>query len=142
MKLTDIFERLHKCIEALNKHTDELPSISKRVSSVASNLAAYTVVNGLIFLIAIKASCRFPEFQGAFYHVSAFFIGILFFLFINDVFTNYFPLKPIKHEKLSLKLIFVYIAIIVGAMVITWLYVASVYQPLFSIPESLSKCTT
>ncbi|EJD6540345.1 hypothetical protein EX217_11485 [Providencia rettgeri] len=140
MKLTGIFERLHKCIEALNKHTDELPSISKRVSSVASNLAAYTVVNGLIFLIAIKASCKLPEFQGAFYHASAFFIGILFFLFINDVFTNYFPLKPIKHEKLSFKLILVYLAIIGGTMAITWLYVASVYQPLFSIPDGILEC--
>ncbi len=142
MKVTDIFERLHKYIKVLNDHTDELPSLSKRVSSVASNLAAYTVVNGLVFLIAIKASCKLPEFQEVFYHVSAFFIAILFFFFINDVFTNYFPLKPIKYEKLSFKLIFVYLAIIVGAVVITWLYVASVYQPLFSIPESLSKCTT
>ncbi|WP_420173529.1 hypothetical protein [Morganella morganii] len=79
MKLTSIFERLHKFIEVLNKHTDELPSISKRVSSVASNLAAYTVVNGLIFLIAIKASCKFPDFHRIFYHASAFFIAVLFF---------------------------------------------------------------
>lgn len=142
MKLADMLERFHKHIKVLNRYTNELPSISKRVSSVASNLAAYTVVNGLIFLIAIKASCKLPEFQEIFYYASAFLIAILFFFFINDVFTNYFPLKPIKYEKLSCKLILMYIAIIVGTAGITWLYVASVYQPLFSIPESLSKCTT
>ncbi|HHR6128489.1 TPA: hypothetical protein ACS72K_000042 [Providencia alcalifaciens] len=141
MKISKLLEPINKYAEKLNECFDKVPSISKRVSIVVSNLAAYTVVNGLIFLIAIRASCKYPKLLVSPYNISAILIALLFFFFINDVFTNHFPIKSIKNEKFTLKLVFIYICFSLGSMVITWLYVASIYQPLISMPDSIFECT-
>ncbi|EME8469657.1 TPA: hypothetical protein RG697_001316 [Morganella morganii] len=140
MRTPKTLEPLKKYAEKLNKCANNLPSISKKISTIASNLAGYTVVNGLIFFIAIKASCKRPEFQNFFVPASSFLIVLLFFFFINDVFTNYFPMKPTKNKKLTLSTILIYIIIIFCSVFITWLYVASIYQPLFTIPNDIREC--
>ncbi|MFB0771490.1 hypothetical protein [Proteus cibi] len=142
MKISKIIESINRYAENLNKLFDKVPSISKRISIIVSNLAAYTVVNGLILLIAIRASCKFPKPLVTPYDVSAIFIAMLFFFFINDVFTNHFPIKLKKNEKFTLKLVFIYICFAIGSILITWLYGASIYQPLISMPDSIFECTS
>ncbi|UDN37410.1 hypothetical protein [Proteus sp. NMG38-2] len=142
IKISKIIEPINRYAEKLNEFFDEVPSISKRISIIVSNLVAYTVVNGLILLIAIRASCKYPKLQVNPYDISAILIAMLFFFFINDVFTNHFPIKPKKNEKFTLKLVFIYICFALGSMLITWLYVASIYQPLISMPDSIFECTS
>ncbi|WP_337228087.1 hypothetical protein [Proteus faecis] len=146
MKMSKILEPINKCAENLNKFFDKVPSISKTVSIVVSNLAAYTVVNGLILLIAIKASCKYPNLQINPYNVSTTLCVILFFFFINDVFTHHIPKPSIRNKKFTLPLIitytFKYILFAVLSFIITSFYIASIYQPLISIPDSIFKCTS
>ncbi|WP_413495702.1 hypothetical protein [Morganella psychrotolerans] len=140
MEVRKILTALNTLTNNLGKLTNELPSVSKKVSAIASNLAGYSVVNGLICLIAVKASCKYPEFYNLFYNSSGVFIAILFFFFINDVFNNYFTIKSIKNKKLNAMTFVIYICIIFGSIFITWLYVAAIYLPLFTMPSIILEC--
>ncbi|MGJ0580706.1 hypothetical protein ACR71G_22375 [Xenorhabdus bovienii] len=113
----------------------------KGFSAVMCNLAGYTVVNGLIYFFVASAHCKYPSFDKVIFQGMAFFIALLFVIFLLDVFINYLPAKDANDKnKSACKRIAIYLGCFIGGGFLSWFYIAGVYAPLFSLPSHLLTC--
>ncbi|KLU14904.1 MULTISPECIES: hypothetical protein [Xenorhabdus] len=125
-------------IEGLFKKT---PTFASRGSAIMSNLASYSVVNGLIGFFAIRALCKYSQYEVVIGSIVSLLVAFLFALFLLDTFLNHIPLKEISGKSKSVPVrCFLYFIFIAVGILLNFTYTAGIYISLFNFSSQVLTC--
>ncbi|AWS52264.1 hypothetical protein V6478_003866 [Providencia rettgeri] len=128
-------------MDATNKLYKKAKYLSKRASAFAATLASYTVINGLVWFFGIRVSCKYPDYTNIAEHFCSIIIVLMFMAFITDFLTNYVTPDFLKLKEKTVISGTLYLLSILGFVLILWMYITSIYQPLFSFSKEIYQCT-
>ncbi|MDE9553296.1 hypothetical protein [Xenorhabdus bovienii] len=131
--------RFKAFIEGIDNSLKKIPQLTDNFSALMSKLASYSVANGLIYFFASRAHCKYPMREALIDNTSSIIIAILFAIFSLDTLANHSPIKIIIDKNIPryVRIIVYSFCLIVGVL-LSWLYLAGIYYPLFTLPQTCS----
>ncbi|WP_416777585.1 hypothetical protein ACNFJN_05110 [Xenorhabdus budapestensis] len=129
------------CIEKIEDLFKKVPKFASRGSAIMTNLASYSVVNGLVGFFALRALCKYSQYEVVIGSMVSFLVAFLFALFLLDTFSNHIPLKEISGKIKSVPVrCFLYFIFVAIGILINFTYTAGIYISLFNFSSQVLTC--